>query len=188
MTARLLALLCGLLAVTMAAEATRWFGADGPAQQGPAEPRRAASQATTQLVRPEGSLNRSMAVVLARPLFAPDRKPIPGTVAADPGMPRLAGIIASPNAAVAIFQPVGDGKTVVARHGERVGGWEVTAITADEVDLRKENDVIALSPRFDGIGHEGVTTKEARKPPTRWEAPAPTGLLRARWSNAQLQP
>jgi hypothetical protein len=69
-----------------------------------------------------------MAVVLARPLFAPDRKLVPGTMAAQPGMPRLTGIIATADGALAIFQPAGGVRPVVARPGERVGGWEVMTI------------------------------------------------------------
>ena len=135
-----------------------------------------------------GSSSQWMTVALARPLFAPDRRPVPGTVAADPGMPRLTGIIASPDGAIAIFQPAGGLKPVVAHRGERVGGWEVRAIAADAVDMRKENEVVVLSPSFDGVQRKGVARQEAKKPTTRWEAAAATGLLRARWSNPQLQP
>jgi hypothetical protein len=101
-------------------------------------------------------------------------------------MPRLAGIIASPDGAIAIFQPAGGARPVVARFGQRVGGWEVTAITSDAVSLRKENGVVVLSPHFDSAQPGRTATQEPAKP--RWEAAAPTGLLRTRWSNPQLQP
>jgi general secretion pathway protein N len=179
---RLLTMLCGVLLAVVASEAAF---RSGPRVRAAVEPAGSPSrQAAKSAHQAPATVNQWVTVALARPLFAPDRKPIPGTVASDPGMPRLTGIIASAGSTVAIFQPAGDAKAVTARNGERVGGWEVTTIEAGSVSLRKDNEIIALSPRFNDV----AATREAKVPPTRWEAAAPTGLLRARWSNPQLQP
>jgi hypothetical protein len=185
---RLLTVLCGLLMAVVAAEATNGPVADGQARQRPAAAERAMAQAVKAAPRAGGMVGQWVAVALARPLFAPDRKPVAGTLAADPGMPRLTGIVASVDRAVAIFQPTGDAKPLVALRGEMVDGWQVTAITADAVNLRKQNQVIILSPRFNGIQHDGTAAPDVKKLVSRWEVAAPTGLLRARWSNPQLQP
>jgi general secretion pathway protein N len=179
---RLLTLLCGVLLAVVASEAAF---RSGPGIHTAAEPAGAPSrQVVTNVAQSTATINHWVTVALARPLFAPDRRPIAGTVASDPGMPRLTGIIASSGSAVAIFQPVGEAKPVTARNGERVGGWEVTTIEADSVSLHKDNEIVTLSPRFNGV----AATREAKAPRSRWEAAAPTGLLRARWSNPQLQP
>ncbi len=124
--------------------------------------------------------------VLARPLFNPDRRPAASSVAADAGLPRLAGIIAAPDAAIAIFQP-GKGKPVLARAGDTVAGWQVAAVSPTLVSLRKDTDRLALAPSF-GLSDAAAVTQQHKPAPSRWEAAAPTGLLRARWSNGQLQP
>ncbi|HEY0181885.1 MAG TPA: hypothetical protein VGC09_03670 [Rhodopila sp.] len=184
---RLLALGCVVLLAVITAEVV------GGADTGADASRRAAAvrlfpPAPKQTVEAAGSPDGWLAEVLARPLFAPDRKPLPGTTAADPGMPRLTGIIASADAKVAIFQPAGDAKPLVARFGEMVGGWEVAAISANAVNLRKQNAVVVLSPRFNGTAPAAAAVQEVRKIRPRWEVAASKGLLRARWSNPQLQP
>jgi general secretion pathway protein N len=179
-------LLCGLLIAVVAFEVVHTPGAETQAEPGNAAPRPVALRGTRSApsnARP----NTWMEEALARPLFAPDRRPAAGSATADPGMPRLTGIIASPDAAVAIFQPAGSTRSVLARSGEHVAGWEVTAIAADAVNLRKQGQVIVLSPRFGGAQHGGLI-QQAQLPKPRWEEAAPTGLERARWSNPQLQP
>ena len=185
---RLLTVLCGLLMAVVAAEATNGPVMDGHARPRPAVAERATAQAVKTAPRGGEAVGQWVAVALARPLFAPDRKPVAGTLAADPGMPRLTGIVASVDRAVAIFQPTGDAKPMVALRGAMVDGWEVTAITANAVNLRKQDQVIILSPRFNGIQHDRSAVPDAKKLVSRWEVAAPTGLLRARWSNPQLQP
>lgn len=181
---RLLGLVGCVLAGVVATEVAYWPGRDRPA--GDVRPRIVAAPAVVHGGEAKGLLGQRMGVVLARPLFAPDRKPAAGAVAADPAMPRLTGIIASPDGAMAIFQPAGNVKPLVARHGDTVGGWEVTKVSADSVDLWRAPDRIVLVPRFDNLQIEAG--KSVKPTPTRWEAAAQTGLLRARWSNAQLQP
>jgi hypothetical protein len=186
---RPLAVLCILLMVVVAAEATSYRpGASNLAgeQRGTAEQVPPwAAKGTAETAR---AVDQWLAVALARPLFAPDRRPVAGSVAADSGIPRLTGIIVSPGGSSAIFQTAGDHKSTVARHGDRVGTWELTALTADAVSLRKDNEVIVLRPGFARIAHDAATVQEPKPPPSRWEVAAPTGVLRARWSNPQLQP
>jgi hypothetical protein len=158
MTTPLLALFCGLLLAVIVVEVIHRPGAEDHLGQGPGTARRLVPQATKAATQAEGSTNPWMTAALARPLFAPDRKPVADIMATKGPMPRLTGIFASSDAAVAIFQPEGDAKAMVARRGESVGGWEVTAITADAVDLRKENQAIVLSPRF--AEHDGAAAKE----------------------------
>jgi hypothetical protein len=183
---RLLMLLCAVLASVVTFEVVRPQEAETRPGSG-----RAAVRLAPPLVAHGAKANdfpgKWMPVVLARPLFAPDRRPAAGVAAADPGMPRLTGIIAAPDAAVAIFQPAGSKRSVLARFGERVGGWEVTAIAADAVNLRKQDQVVVLTPRFDGVQH-GTTIAQPQPARPRWEAAAATGLQRDRWSNPQLQP
>jgi hypothetical protein len=181
---RLLALVGCLLAGALATEVVYQPGADRPV--GPVRTLPVAAQAAKRDERGRGSIDRSLRVVLARPLFAPDRKPVAGAMAADPAMPRLTGIIALPDGAVAIFQPAGNAKPIVAQHGDAVGGWEVTMVSADSVDLRKAEDRIVLTPRFGNV-QSGAPIK-VKTTASRWEVPAATGFLRERWSNAQLQP
>jgi hypothetical protein len=128
-------------------------------------------------------------IILARPLFEPDRRPrhSPSFAVAEQDMPRLAGIIESSEETLAIFQPNRDAKSVIARVGEAVGGWQITTITTDEVNLRQANKTISLRPEFDSAQRIPAPVKVAATP-SRWQVAAPRGLLRARWSNPQLQP
>jgi hypothetical protein len=90
-------------------------------------------------------------VILARPLFAIDRRPkadatVAGAVSDD--MPRLSGILVDP-APHAIFQPTGDGKPMVVGVGDQVAGWEVQQIAADSVTLTGPKGTQTLQPKPD---------------------------------------
>src|SRR5689334_19096700 len=115
--------------VVIAAEA--WFAATGDTSPPAAavQPTVAAPQATTYTAPPEKLVDQWIAVALAQPLFAPNRRPSPGHMATDAGMPRLAGLIVLPADATAIFQPSGDAKPIALRRGESVNGWTVAMIT-----------------------------------------------------------
>jgi hypothetical protein len=185
---RTLGLLCSLLMAVITLELWYGSGGDGGAGGETTGAVRAAPQAAAHGAEPQGSPDQWEAVVLARPLFSPDRRPGrgpgAGAAGADPTLPRLAGIIASPAEAVAIFQGAGGAKPVVAQHGGMVDGWKVMTIAVDEVILRKANNQVALMPQFDGA----AVIANAKLPRSRWEAAATSGILRARWSNPQLQP
>ena len=83
------------------------------------------------------------ATALARPLFAPDRRPVPeprgAAVAGGPAgreLPRLTGVMVTPGGAAAIFAGAAEGaKPQVMRVGDSLGGFEVKAIMAGEVTL-----------------------------------------------------
>jgi hypothetical protein len=189
---RLLLLLCGALVVVIAAEIAPGHPADG--EFGPAAAVRTAGGPVRGGSRPaEPALVRWVADILDRPLFAPDRRPAPGapTAAAAIGVPHLTGIIVTPDDAAAIFRQAEDAKSLVARRGDSVGGWVVSTIAANGVTLRKADDRITVMPQFDAAG-ASTSVAPARAAVdqgiSRWIAAAPTGLLRARWSNPQLQP
>ncbi len=71
--------------------------------------------------------------MLARPLFSPDRKLLGQWWPPGPGLPRLAGIVASADAAMAIFQSADGVKPVVAQQGDLIAGWQVRAVAMDAV-------------------------------------------------------
>jgi general secretion pathway protein N len=186
---RILAVLCALLVVVVAAEATSYRpGANDPVGGRPGAAEQVPAWAAKDTAVTAGAVDQWLAAALARPLFAPNRKPVAGSAAVDSGIPRLTGIIVSPDGASAIFQMAGDNKSRVARHGERIGTWELTALTPEAVSLRKDNEVIVLRPGFARIAHDATAIQESKPPRSRWEVAAPTGMLRARWSNPQLQP
>jgi hypothetical protein len=183
---RLLLLLCGVLVAVIAAEVSQGQRATG--EIGPAagiRPERASTLGASRAA--DADLAQWMAVILDRPLFSGDRRPVAIVAAAAAGVPRLAGIIMAPDQAAAIFQRAKGAKPLVARPGEAVGEWVVTTIAADGVSLRKADARITLTPQFDGGPATGAPAA-APHATSRWVAAASTGLLRARWSNAQLQP
>ena len=175
---RLLSLLCALSIATIAVEVSLPWGADSHlgAQSAVAAPSVVASPRAAGPAA--ASLDQWTKVVLARPLFAQSRKPSGEASTAVVALPRLAGIIASPDAAVAIFQPPGGVRPVVARHGDSIAGWEVTAVALDAVSLQKANDRVILRPSFTGAGPGGAAAGEPKQSRTRWEAPAATGVDR----------
>jgi hypothetical protein len=177
---RALVLAFGLLLAIVAAELSYGTGHDNPTSQAISNIW-VLPEATKSVAPPAGSVNQWVTVALGRPLFAPDRKPV--AASGDAGLPRLTGVIASANDGVAIFQAAGKVHPVLVRRGETVSGWEVTMIVGDTVALRKAGDRLVIKPEFDNSKSSKVP-----QPRSRWEAAAPTGLLRARWANAQLQP
>lgn len=185
---RLLLLLSGALAVVIAAEISPWQRtADefGPA----AAVRPSAASARDRSRRAGSDMVHWVAVILARPLFAPDRRPAHDapSAAAAAGVPRLSGIIVAPGEAAAIFRQHEGAKPLVARPGDLVGGWVLSTISANRVNLRKADARITLTPEFDGAA-DSPAPGVAYQTVSRWLVAPPTGLLRARWSNPQLQP
>jgi hypothetical protein len=139
------------------------------------------------------------ATLLARPLFAPDRRPVPGPaapVAHDVPLPRLSGIVLSPDLRFAIFEGEHATRAIIVADGGAIEGWTVATIAADSVTLARDgSQSVMLRPHFAaGTGVAGGTRVAAVAPPprpppvSRWVNPAATGILRSRWSNPQLQP
>ena len=121
---RLLSLLCAGLIAAIVAEVSHPWGAGKLLLRPPVCRRWRPAVPDPRATGPATpSLDQWTRVVLARPLFAPNRKPSGEALTAGVGLPRLAGIIASPDAAVAIFQPAGSVRPVTARSGDSIAGW-----------------------------------------------------------------
>jgi hypothetical protein len=91
-------------------------------------------------------------IILARPLFALDRRPKAGPAAvgtAGDHMPRLAGILIDPPQRHAIFQPSGDGKPLSLIEGDQVAGWQIERIAPDGVTLTGPQGSETLLPKPD---------------------------------------
>jgi hypothetical protein len=91
-------------------------------------------------------------MILERPLFNRDRRPVAARVVAGgaaPGLPRLAGIVIYPTGRMATFAPADGGKPVVAQEGARVGGFTIQAIQAGQVTVSGPDGVRVLRPSFD---------------------------------------
>jgi hypothetical protein len=92
------------------------------------------------------------ATALARPLFRPDRHPLPThdeVVSTAPiDLPRLTGILMSADLRRAIFAPDGNDKTIVVAEGESVGDWRVQEIAADAVTMVGPDGTRRLKPKF----------------------------------------
>ncbi|HLZ67816.1 MAG TPA: hypothetical protein VKQ29_16445 [Aliidongia sp.] len=90
--------------------------------------------------------------ILARPLFALDRRPkeSPTAVGAPTDdMPRLAGIMIDQSQRRAIFQPSGDAKPVSLTEGDQIAGWQIQQIAADGVTLAGPKGTETLQPKPD---------------------------------------
>jgi hypothetical protein len=91
--------------------------------------------------------------ILARPLFAPSRRPnaaVAATAIAPVGassLPRLTGVIIAPSARLALFAPV-EGKIMTAMVGTIVEGYEVRSISLDDVILAGPDGEHELRTRF----------------------------------------
>ena len=113
---------------------------------------RAAAEPPAQTDTAADQARRSEAAVLARPLFNPDRRPIgqaPAASREDAGLPRLSGILITPNGRSAIFAPAGGGKPAVVAEGGSLGGYVVRTISLDEVVLAGPDGSHSLSPTLD---------------------------------------
>lgn len=108
------------------------------------------------------------AVLLARPLFRPGRRPYDAPVdagdVAGEGEPRLAGVlVAEPGEAAAIFAQ-GE-RSEVVRVGERIGAWTLVSVLPGEAIVDTPEGRKRLTPRFDGGGP--VPVEEAAPAPHR---------------------
>jgi general secretion pathway protein N len=185
---RLLAGVFVVLAVTVAGEV-----ADRPKGEieSPAASTQPAPAAPAPSATPTASRGEAWsATLLARPLFAPGRRPVP--VAASPvphetALPRLSGIVLSPGVRLAIFEVDHATRAIVVADGAPIDGWTVATIEADSVTLARDgSQSITLRPRFAG----GTAAANLPPPPpmSRGESLAATGNRRKQRSNPQLQP
>ena len=110
---------------------------------------------------------------LARPLFAPDRRPAPGSAGAHDGLPRLTGTIRSDDDLLAIFAtpgvtPGGAAKTLVIGRSGSVAGWTVAAIEDGAVTLERGTQSAIVRVSF-----TNVATVAAPAAPAAAAAPPP---------------
>lgn len=115
-----------------------------------------------------------VATILARPLFASNRRPPAeaGTARADAGpgtgLPRVAGVLVGPSGRSVIFAAEGTEKPMVMAEGDRVAGFVVQSIAPGQVTLLGPGGMRVLRPTFEPAG--------ARSPPPALVRPA-GGLL-----------
>jgi hypothetical protein len=128
------------------------------------------------------------AILLGRPLFAPDRRPVPeaaGPVPHEmPPPPRLSGIVLSPSLRLAIFESNHTTRAIVVADGGVIDGWTVAMIEADSVTLARDgSESITLRPHF----AEGGATAHLPPPPpvSRGENLAATRNRRKQRSDPQ---
>jgi hypothetical protein len=75
-------------------------------------------------------------IILARPLFAPGRRPDPAAQqAGDDSLPRLTGVSLSVDGKFALFASPGSGRAIVVPEGGRIAGRVVSAIETDTVTV-----------------------------------------------------
>jgi hypothetical protein len=95
---------------------------------------------------PENPPINKFSEFIARPLFAPSRRPPPpktdsnSTVeVSKPESFDLVGVIISADERMALLQTLGTGEVMRAVEGQTVGGWKVQAIKPTEVELKRGN-------------------------------------------------
>lgn len=98
---------------------------------------------------PAGQWDEWLPVLLARPPFAPDRRPddAVAAIAAAPDTPRLAGILVSAGGRTALFTGGGN-RTIVAREGAQVGPFAIKSIRPGEVVVSAPDGLRVLKPSF----------------------------------------
>ncbi|MCQ8279325.1 hypothetical protein NFI95_12820 [Acetobacteraceae bacterium KSS8] len=94
------------------------------------------------------AVEESERVILARPVFSPQRRP-PSVAVAGPQQPRLSGIIVGPNGRRAIFAGAGDARGTVVDVGGQAGAWRVLAINDHAVRVSGPDGVRTLHPSRD---------------------------------------
>jgi hypothetical protein len=117
-------------------------------------------------------MDATVAAILARPLFAPTRRPSAAAASAAPGLPRLTGVIVTPLKRAVIFAaPDGNGRPTVVTEGERIAGFLVQSISAGEVTLAGPTGTHTLHVSYD----------PNLPPPTAQIAITKPPVIRRRW-------
>jgi general secretion pathway protein N len=140
-----------LLGLVMCILALEWFAPLPAAPMPAAEAHALAITQFTPARRRRGTLGHYVASISARPLFAPDRRPVPqqhsGRTGMSQGLPRLAGIVIAASRRRAIFED--DGKAIVRGAGGDLDGYRIVAINALGVTLRGPAGQHTVSVSFD---------------------------------------
>jgi hypothetical protein len=191
MSVRWMCLTCVALLCIVAAEC-RWLGINAPvAPSRPMQPEALLGPLRQSLAfrQPEDA-DKMVETVLKRPVFSQSRRPdpaAPNAVERQATLPRLSAIIHAPNFRRAIFQSQSSGKPIVedVGEGQTVNDWMVRDIQRESVAMTRDGQTVLVTPSF---GEAAMQSPPKPRPVSRWLAPADSGVLRARWSNPQLQP
>ncbi len=114
----------------------------------------AASAGLGSAVAAPAGVDAEMTATLARPLFAPDRRPeAQAVVAAIPdgaaSVPRLTGILVDGARRRAIFAvPAQPGGTETVQEGGAIGAYRVQTISLAAVTVHGPSGVLTLTPRY----------------------------------------
>lgn len=123
---------------------------DWPAQRvllaGPTPVPHAARHETAPLTF---DIDRELSMILARPLFSPDRKPIGAGTKSIAGLSRLTGIVVTGPRKIAIFATPSGGRPVIAEEGSHIDAHEVKAISDTGVTVAGPNGTTTLTPMID---------------------------------------
>lgn len=96
---------------------------------------------------PQSVVSAWGAVVLARPLFNPSRRPPAAGLAREVEIPRLSGIMITPSEKIAVFSPAAGSPIIVVKNS-RMGAFTVMSITSDSVTVKGPEGVIVLRSDF----------------------------------------
>jgi hypothetical protein len=112
-----------------------------------------------------------MGLILARPLFRTDRRPLAAVAQANADMtlPRLTAIVITAAGRNAIFIGA-DGSASVLAVGGHTGPFEVQDIASDSVRVTGPTGLVTIHPQFAGATTSGATTgigTAAPAPPNR---------------------
>ncbi|ABI62661.1 hypothetical protein [Granulibacter bethesdensis] len=94
---------------------------------------------------PAFTSEEAVKVILARPLFAPRRRPLPSSETGHINLPRLTGIITGPGDRKAIF--AGEPHSIAISAGGSIEGYTVTSIEAGTVTLSGPVGTMTLHPQ-----------------------------------------
>ena len=143
----LLVALAGLVALELRGRADDRIVAE------PAAPPTAAAPHATAVT--PGTSAAELQTILARPLFAPNRRP-PSVAAGPavagappPSLPRVAGILLDGNRRSVIFAAAGDVRPLVVNEGGEVNGFRVQSIEDGQVTVVGPDGPRVLHPTFD---------------------------------------
>jgi hypothetical protein len=116
--------------------------------------------------------------ILARPLFAPSRRPDRAPESATPektvtDLPRLTGIVTVMGKKLAIFQPWGGGKPIIGGIGTAIEGRKIEAISVDEIVMTGPDGDERIRPLPDPSLNHVVQPMPPRAPFGGVPAPRP---------------
>jgi hypothetical protein len=121
-----------------------------------------------------------VAVILARPLFEPGRRPVTAaTSAGAPAekLPRLTGVLVTPSGRRVIFASPVHGKPVIATEGTHIGNFVVQSIASGEVTVLGPDGAHTIRPSYDtSVATPALAGSMAPLRPNPMPMPAPQAL------------